>query len=135
MQWMEDVLLQETSKNLEGPPVTKGEFLRWMGLWFFMATCAGFSKQQYFSATEINNKTGAPYRLNEWMSRNRFNAILGALTFTNVKPPTYRDKFWEVRQMLDAFNKHMRDFFLQVGRHVLMRACQYGFPNGRVLGG
>ena len=38
------------------------------------------------------------------MSKRRFDLITNHLTFTNWTRPTYLDKFWEVRQMLAAFN-------------------------------
>ena len=47
-----------------------------------------------------------------WMSRNRFDAILSSLSFTNVAPPTFMDKFWEIQQMVEVWGTNMRDNFL-----------------------
>ena len=46
------------------------------------------------------------------MTRTRFEAILSALTFTNIASPTFIDKFWEVQQMLEAWWTNMKDNFL-----------------------
>ena len=109
--YLKETVINETNKNLEGDPLTWGEFLRWLGLWLFMSTVAGFGRREFFSSVEINNNTGAPYRLNCWMSMRRSEAILGALSFTKRQPPVYKDRFWEVREMMDAFNNHMADIF------------------------
>ena len=47
-----------------------------------------------------------------WMSRNHFDAILLSLSFTDVAPPSFMDKFWEIRQMVEAWGTNMRDNFL-----------------------
>ena len=45
------------------------------------------------------------------MSQKQFDAILCAIFYTNHDKPTYRDKFWEVRQMVDEWNKNMAEQF------------------------
>ena len=45
------------------------------------------------------------------MSAKRFDAITAALSFTDVNKPTYRDKFWEVCQMISEWNKNMAEAF------------------------
>ena len=45
------------------------------------------------------------------MSRERFEVILECLAFTNRKPPTFIDKFWEVRQMVEVWNDNMQQVF------------------------
>jgi hypothetical protein len=48
---------------------------------------------------------GAPFRLSQFMSLNRFKAITAAMEYTDIDPPTtFVDKFHHVRQMIDAFN-------------------------------
>ena len=54
---------------------------------------------------------GAPFRFNELMSRNRFENILVALKLTEAVPPTYVDRFWEIRSLVDAWNKNMAENF------------------------
>ena len=38
--------------------------------------------------------------------------ILKCIFYTSDEPPAYRDHFWEVRQMLDAWNKNMNKNFI-----------------------
>ena len=45
------------------------------------------------------------------MSMKRFDAITAALSFTDASKPTYRDKFWEVRQLIVEWNKNMAEAF------------------------
>ena len=71
--------------------LTYGEFLRWLGLWFLMATIIG--PQRHGSLSPISAFEGAPLRLGVYMGRNRFADILSALQFTDSQPPTYLDKF------------------------------------------
>ena len=82
-----------------------------LGLWFFMATLSGYSRRHYWSVMEIHPFDGAPYRFHAYMSLSRFEAILRNLGYTNVEKPKFVDKFWEVRQMIEQWNVHMREIF------------------------
>ena len=75
MSYLVQCILKETNKNLEPDiaEVSLGELLRFIGIWFFLATSAGFPRRDYFSKTQVNFLNGAPYRVNIWMSRNRFD--------------------------------------------------------------
>ena len=46
------------------------------------------------------------------MSKHQFNAITCELRFTNTNPPPYVDKFWQICQMVKAWNYHMTFIFL-----------------------
>ena len=46
------------------------------------------------------------------MTRTQFENILNNLTYTSKDPPEYKDRFWEVRDMLDCWNKNMAKMFL-----------------------
>ncbi len=49
----------------------------------------------------------APFRLNGYMTRNRFEDIMSALKYTDKEPPsTFVDRFHKVRRMIDGFNDH-----------------------------
>jgi hypothetical protein len=79
MTYLQTVLLCEVNKGLskEGNrPCGLGEFLRFLGLWFYMAKFKGFTRQQYWSPKDIQDFRGAPVRLTPFMSKNRFDMIL-----------------------------------------------------------
>lgn len=46
------------------------------------------------------------------MSHNRFDEILQELTFTNKEAPSFKDRFWEICYMVDAWNKNMVENFI-----------------------
>ena len=45
------------------------------------------------------------------MSQKWFDAILCAIFYTNHDKPAFRDKFWEVQQMVDEWNKNIAEQF------------------------
>ena len=109
-----EVIIPETNKRMKAEkhrPVTYGEFLRWLGLWFLMATFTGPDRSDFWSLGEVDCFVGAPMCLGHLMSRKRFEAILKALSYTSRQHPAFWDRFWEVRQMLDAWNANMMEQF------------------------
>lgn len=52
---------------------------------------------------------------------------------TNAAKPTYRYKFWEVRQMVSEWNKNMAVVFLPLGLSAWMRLCLFGMESGPIL--
>ena len=84
--------------------MTYGEFLCWLGLWFLMATITGPDHSDFWSLGEVDCCVGAPMCLCHLMSRKWFEAILKALSYTSHQCPAFQDCFWEVCQMLDAWN-------------------------------
>lgn len=110
-----NLVVIETNKKLQQDSkaeLTYGEFLLFLGLQLFMSTLNGYSRNEFWSSSPISLANGSPFRLNEFMSRNRFNDIIDALSFTDEKAPTYRDKFWEVRKMISLWNENMADVFI-----------------------
>lgn len=112
-QYLQEDILMATNKNLDvgEMKISFGELLRFLGIWFFLATTAGFPRRDYFSTFPVNNKSGAPYRVGQWMSRNRFEQILRALSFTSRDPPNFKDRFWQVRDVINAWNINMHGKF------------------------
>jgi hypothetical protein len=114
LNYLLDVLLVQTNERLKdvGRQLSLGELLRWIGLWFYMSTFKGYSRSDFFSSKPIDDFDGAPVRLNQWMSRNRFQQILNALFFTDRDVPAYVDKFFYIRQLIESWNQNMNDKFL-----------------------
>ena len=111
--FIKTTILLQTSNNLKAgnAQVTFGEFIQWIGLWLLMSTLIGPQRHEFWSTYSIDAFKGSPIRLHPWMSRTRFNEILAALSFTNQRPPAFLDKFWEIRQMIDAWGANMNTSF------------------------
>ena len=76
-----------------------------------MATLLGYNKRHYWSVMDVHPFDGAPYRFHSHMSYSRFDSILRNLGYTNVTKPSFVDKFWEIRQMIQKWNDHMKQTF------------------------
>ena len=113
MDYVESVIIPETNKKLRLGPLTTREFFVWVGLWLYMSCHTGIPRRRdWWSQTEPGMEGGAPYRFNLFMSRNRFDDILQNLVYTNRIPPAaYKDPFFHMRQMEDAWNRNMEDQF------------------------
>ena len=92
-------------------PISYGEFLHWLGLWFHMATSNGPDQMEFWSMGEVDCFVGAPMRFGHFMSKKHFEAILKALAITATQPPAFGDRFWEVREIIEAWNAHMIEQF------------------------
>lgn len=105
------VILPATNVHLF-PHLTMQEFYKWLGCHFFMACFLGIDdRDEWWSPKPISMFEGAPFRLNEYMTRKRFVDITCNIRFTQKETPTvasdgFVDRFHEVREMLDAFNDH-----------------------------
>ena len=109
-----EIIIPQTNLNLQRDkhrPTTYGEFLHWIGLWFLMATINGPDHRDFWSLREVDCFVGGPMRLHTFMSRKRFEAILKALAITARQPPAFRDRFWVVREVLEAWNSNMMEQF------------------------
>ena len=95
----------------EHHPVSYGKFLCWIGLWFLMATINGPEHQEFWSLGEIDWFAGALMRLGIYVSRKRFDVILKALSITSHDPPAFRDCFWEICEILKAWNENVMEQF------------------------
>ena len=113
MRYLMNVLLRKTNERIDGPPVTEGEFLNYIGIELLLATVkSGTSGTSYWETDEPNPFYGAPFRYHHYMSRRRFENITKTLTYTDRPHPSYVDILFEVRQLLNSFNLHMRSIFL-----------------------
>ena len=107
-------ILPQTNQNLPHgeKPILYGEFLHWIGLWMLMGTIVGPQRREFWATSPIDAFHGVPLHLGIWMTRTRFEAILSALTFTDIASPTFIDKFWEVGQMVAVWGMNMKDNFI-----------------------
>eukprot|EP00956_Cyclotella_meneghiniana_P035814 scaffold118478_cov62-Cyclotella_meneghiniana.AAC.7 len=112
MAWLENVLIPKTNLNLKRD-ISLGEMIRYIGLRMRIASVGGaFSTEDYWTTQEFDGEENAcPYNFREYMSKTRFDNITSALTFTDVPKPAFIDRFWEVRQMIDEWNKNMAAVF------------------------
>ena len=98
-------------------PVTFGELLQFLGICLLMSTSLGWSQDEFWiyideSTPRDQEADGCPYNFWAFMMQRRFKAISRNLSYTDANPPTFVDKFWEVRQMIKAWNAHMANVFL-----------------------
>ena len=94
-----------------GQVISYEKFLVCIGIRFMMVTIEGFQQHDFW----INSKTDpfetAPYCFNNILPSNRFEEIITALTITEKTPQEYNNNFWEVTQMIDAWNHNMEIMF------------------------
>lgn len=69
------------------------------------------NRRDWWSMQDITLEKGAPFRLGRFMSKNRFEEILIALTYTQDAMPTYRDGFFWQRKMKEECNENMTRVF------------------------
>jgi hypothetical protein len=88
--------------------LTLCEFYVWLGFIFYMACYNGIEDRElWWSNKAIDMFSGTPFRFNEFMTYNRFHSIMAAIRYTNKAAPIiFTDRFFEVRQMIDAFNNY-----------------------------
>ena len=61
---------------------------------------------------KIDMFNGSGFHLTELMSRNHFEAILIALSYVDHDLSVLLDHFWDVQQLIDAWNQNMAETFL-----------------------
>ena len=72
-----------------------------------MFAVAGTDCRSFWSTCNIKSFSWCCFTLSTYMSHTRFGFILQHLKYTNINPPIYKDRFWEVREMLKEWNKNM----------------------------
>ena len=82
-QYVQDIMIPETNKTINGGPLTYPEYIKWVGLWFMMATTYTNNRRNFWSSQPYNMFDGAPFRFNTYMTRYHFEQILHHLKYTN----------------------------------------------------
>lgn len=110
--WFSTVLLPMTNANAK-TAISLGELIRYLGLWIRMSSVGGgFSKEDFWTPGAYDEENNpCPYNFRKYMSLKRFDQITAALMFTDRPKPTFVDRFWQVRQMIEEWNKNMADKF------------------------
>jgi hypothetical protein len=90
--------------------VEYGEFLQYIGIMLKISTTAGHSTRDFWKLDQSGTRE-TPFRFNDVMSRDRFDEITQNLTYTNKEPPPYKDRFWQIRDVIQAWNDNMVDEF------------------------
>ena len=70
--YLQDVMVKQTNKKINGKKMTYGEMVRYFGLWLFMETVSFSNRRDFWSTKSIDEFDGVPYRLGVYMSRKRF---------------------------------------------------------------
>jgi hypothetical protein len=106
-EWVINVIIPMTNKKLS-KKMDLQEYYVFVGCIFFMACHNGFpDRDMWWSTKPIVMFGGAPFRLNAYMSRSRFDQIMHTLRYTDKEATLFfLDCFHEVRQMIDALNDH-----------------------------
>jgi hypothetical protein len=115
MLWWKHDVIPAWSESLERrglKPTSVGEANVWRGLWRWMSLNPQYKRGEFWDTTSVR----VPYmfdppQFGKYMSRNRFNEMTSCFRLRRGNPPPYRDKFWEMRQMQEAFNDHMKGCF------------------------
>ena len=109
-----ETILPAINERIEGNEVIYLEFLQWLRIWFTIATCQGFSRNEFWLTMPLTgtpDQMGALYRFNNIMSRYWFDAILRNIDYNLDEPPTFIDCFWEVRDLIKCWNDNMDEQF------------------------
>ena len=119
-KWIVDSVMPETNKNL-GKPMDLHEFYVWLGCIFFMSCYLGIEDRDlWWSTKPVDMFDGAPFRLNEFMTKSRFRDIMVAMRYTSKEAPLlFVDRFHEIREMVEAFNDHYQTK-VEVGTFFIM---------------
>ncbi len=110
--FLRDIVIPKINSNIRQSktPVNMSEFVKWLGCIHFMSCFDGVEdRQDWWSTKDIDDYEGAPFQLNEHMSRARFEDIMQAIRYTDDEPPAFVDCFHEIRKMQNAWNDYMEE--------------------------
>ena len=103
--YLDTTLLLDTNKVLKGS-LDLGEFMRWVGCWFYMACWVGIpDRRDWWSVTPPEMHRGSPLCLNGYMPCYFFDEIIASFIYTN-REVQYEDGLFHMRQMEEARKKN-----------------------------
>ena len=76
-----------------------------------MATIQGFHRRYCWSSKPIDSFVNAPFRFNHIMTRNSFDEIDTHIKYTSRYSLRNTRIFWEVHDMIEAWNDNMKEQF------------------------
>ncbi len=107
IKYIKNIVIAQSNKHLQ-VPVTKQEFFVFIGCLLFIACHPRVDDQDvWWLSRAISPNKGSPFCLNNYISKNCFKEIMGAIWYTNRRQPKYLNCFHDIRQMQDEWNKHM----------------------------
>ena len=92
VKWMKEVIIFGTKTNMDRSDVVYLGFLQLIGIWLQISTTAVFN-QIYIWSKPKSGFRDTPYKLNDVMSKYRFEYIVEKLAFTCKAPRMYRESF------------------------------------------
>ena len=110
VDYVKDKMLAEMNKKIRKgrPQITWWEYLRWLGIWELLATTEGHSRSAFWRKDVTcdyapdHRFEGAPFRLFDLMSYNRFTEILEVHTLYDEPLRTdFVDRFAQERSSFD----------------------------------
>ena len=113
LQFFKDHVIKSANEKLR-TKLTFSEFVVFLGCILFMARYHRHSRKDWWRMSAPSMKKVAPFRLSEYMSGKRFDAIHDALidSHTTCEAPEFVDRFWRVCQMINEWNANMKDVFV-----------------------
>jgi hypothetical protein len=76
-----------------------------------MSTTQTELRRNFWSQDTPEMFSGAPFRLHTYMSRQRFELIPKHLKFTTKDPPTFKNPFHNVNDLIEGWNQHTQHCF------------------------
>ena len=124
--WILETVIPSTNNQLGEEPLSYGELLRWIGLWILMSTVDGSDCRGFWSNKHVNIFEGAPFQLNNFTTRNRFEMILNNITYKIMNLLPFVIVFGRYDKWLMRGMPTWTSTPVQVGRTAWMSQCPSG---------
>ena len=77
-----------------------------------MSTVVRPSRDSFFLNKVCDELNVSPFQVSHYMSRRRFDKMLTAIRYSKSDPPPYKDRLWEVKNLIQAWNDNMNSVFV-----------------------